>query len=145
MKKVLKHLKRLVAGEGQLPTVNFKQLTVRDLIRSESEIGAELFGPVPKGHRREFFCLDERTWIWHEEWVDAETQQKRVITTRYEIRESGILKVQDGQPYHAVAGEELQNLIMAIQIYYERVVREIYHYDPHTGHPLPTHPAIIKQ
>ena len=45
-----------------------KQLTERDLIRLESEIGAQLFGPLPKGRRREFFCLDASTWIWHEEY-----------------------------------------------------------------------------
>lgn len=145
MKKVLTSLKRLVTGEGQAPKVNFRQLTERDLIRRESEIGARLFGEVPKGHRREFFCLDERTWIWHEEWIDPETKQKHSITTRYEIRDSGILKVQDSQPYQTVTGEELKNLIMAIQLYYEQVVREVYYYDPETGHPLPSHPAIIKQ
>lgn len=145
MKKILKRFSRLVTGANQTPKVNFKQLTERDLIRSESEIGAKLFGEVPKGHRREFFCLDERTWIWHEEWIDAKTKQKHSITTRYEISESGILKVQDGQPYVLVEGEELKNLIMAIQLYYEQVVREVYHYNPATGHPLPTHPAIIKK
>jgi len=116
----------------------------RDLIRLESKIGGQLFGAVPKGHRREFFCLDEHTWIWHEEWIDAETRQKRAITTRYEIRNNGIIKVQDNQPYESVEGEELSNLITAIQLYYDRVVREIYHYDPATGRPLPTHPAIVK-
>ncbi len=29
-----------------------------DLIRHEAKIGGTIFGPVPKGHRREFFCLD---------------------------------------------------------------------------------------
>lgn len=143
MKRLISRFAKLITGEDQLPAVNFKQLTVRDLIRRESQIGAELFGPIPKGHRREFFCLDEHTWIWHEEWTNPETKQKQVITTRYEIRDNGILKVQDAQPYQAVEGEELKNLIMAIQLYYEQVVRGIYHYDPATGRPLPTHPAII--
>lgn len=34
-----------------------KPLTERELLKLESAIGAELFGPVPQGHRREFFVL----------------------------------------------------------------------------------------
>ncbi len=33
----------------------------RQLIRRESKIGSQLFGQVPSGRSREFFCLDERT------------------------------------------------------------------------------------
>ena len=35
-----------------------KSLTERDLINLEAEIGAELFGPIPKGHGRKFFNVD---------------------------------------------------------------------------------------
>jgi hypothetical protein len=42
----------------------------RKLIRREAKIGGTIFGPVPAGHRREFFCLDEHSWVWHEEWID---------------------------------------------------------------------------
>lgn len=113
-----------------------KSFTEHDLIRLESEIGAELFGPLPKGRRREFFCLDERTWIWHEEWVD-EDRKHRIATTRYEIQDQGILKVQEGARYSYLEGQELSNLVTAITMYYERVAREIYHIDPDTGEPLP--------
>lgn len=145
VKRVFQRLTKLITGDDQQPAVNFKKLTARDLIRLESQIGAKLFGPVQKGHRREFFCLDEHTWIWHEEWVDPITKQKHSITTRYEIHDNGILKVQDNQPYQTVEGEELYNLITAMQLYYEQVVRGIYHYDPKTGHPLPTHPALTNK
>lgn len=37
-----------------------KVVSERELIQRESTIGRELFGPVPEGHRREFFCLDEK-------------------------------------------------------------------------------------
>ncbi len=113
----------------------FKKFTERELIRLESEIGAQLFGPLPRGHRREFFCLDERTWIWHEEWVDAD-RKHRVATTRYEVQDQGILKVQEGARYSYLEGQELENLTLAIRMYYERVAREIYHVDPDTGEPL---------
>lgn len=110
----------------------FKTLTERDLIRLESEIGSKLFGPVPRGRRREFFCLDAKTWIWHEEWFDI-NRRHHTVTTRYEIQDKGILKVSEGARYNYLEGEELRNLTMAIQMYYERVAREIYRIDPDTG------------
>jgi len=112
-----------------------KQLTERELLTLESEVGAKLFGPIPKGHRREFFCLDERTWIWHEEWLDE--KHKLVISTvRYEINEHGVLKVQEGARYTYIDGEELQNFGIAIRMYYEQVAREVYSRDPATGESL---------
>lgn len=109
-----------------------KPLTERELIKLESEIGASLFGALPKGHRREFFCLDARTWIWYEEWFDAQ-HKHRTATTRYEIQDKGILKVMEGARYAYLEGQELENLIAAIHMYYERVSRELYRVDPDTG------------
>jgi hypothetical protein len=108
------------------------KLTERDLLRQESKIGSELFGPIPKGHRREFFCLDESTWIWHEEWKD-EKGVERQSTTRYEVHPNGILKVTDGPRYQFIEGEELDNLVAATRFYYEKVAREIYSRDPQTS------------
>jgi len=97
----------------------------RNLMRHEARIGGELFGPIPKGHRREFFCLDEHTWIWHEEWTDAEGK-RQIRTTRYDIRPSGIMKAQDGQPYRPLEGQEAQHLRAAVIQYRDRVKKEIY-------------------
>jgi hypothetical protein len=108
------------------------KLTERDLLRQESKIGSGLFGPVPKGHRREFFCLDESTWIWHEEWKD-EKGVERQSTVRYEVHPNGILKVMDGPRYQFIEGEELDNLVAATRLYYEQVARQIYNRDPKTG------------
>lgn len=141
MGQLLHKVKHFITGEPQ--PVTFKRLTKRDLIRMESKIGAQIFGPVAKGHRREFFCLDETTWIWYEEWVDPTTKKKQSVTTRYEIRPKGILKVQDGQPYQSVEGEELKNIVTAIELYYEQVVRNVYGHDPVTSQRL-HQPATIK-
>lgn len=108
------------------------KLTERELLRRESKIGADLFGPAPKGRRREFFCLDESTWIWHEEWRD-EKGVDRQSTTRYEVHPNGILKVTDGPRYQFIDGEELDNLTAATRLYYEQVARQIYNRDPQTG------------
>lgn len=92
----------------------------RALIHREAKIGSELFGPIPKGHRREFFCLDERTWVWHEEWTDAKGV-RRVMTTRYDVRPDRILKSQGHMSYHALSPEEEKNFFRAVRLYGERV------------------------
>lgn len=97
----------------------------RDFLRHEAKIGGELFGPLPPGGRREFFCLDENTWIWHEEWKD-ENGKMQTRTTRYDVRPSGIVKAQDGKHYQSVTPEEAVRLYEAAQLYEKRVSREIY-------------------
>lgn len=99
----------------------------RNLIRHEAQIGGQLFGEIPKNGRREFFCLDENTWIWHEEWVDKAGKQ-HIRTTRYDIRPNGILKAQDGQPYKQVSLEEGDRLVEAAKLYHQRVRSELYNF-----------------
>jgi hypothetical protein len=96
----------------------------RNLIRHEAQIGGELFGPVPKGRRREFFCLDKHTWVWHEEWTDK-NGQPNVQTTRYDVRPGGIFKSQNGR-YQPVATSEAQRLRAAANAYLRRISKEIY-------------------
>ena len=101
----------------------------RDLIRAEAVIGGQIFGDLPEGHRREFFCLDEHTWIWHEEWVDM-IGRRNIRTTRYDVRPNAILKAQDGAGYQALTEAEARNFVAAVRIYKERVLKELYHVDP---------------
>lgn len=91
-----------------------------DLLQKEAEIGGTLFGPVPKGHHRQFFCLDDHTWVWYEEWLDQNGKRK-VLTTRYEVRPDGILKVQDGQAYQELSREETRNFYQAALAYHRKV------------------------
>lgn len=100
--------------------------TQRDLIRKEAVIGGQLFGPVPSGRLRQFFCLDEHCWVWHEEWIDERSGQRQVLTTRYEIRETGVLKAQGNQAYHFVEPEEERNLLEAIRLYTAQVAERVY-------------------
>ncbi|HSX35285.1 MAG TPA: hypothetical protein VLF62_06610 [Candidatus Saccharimonadales bacterium] len=96
----------------------------RDLIRREASIGGKLFGEVPKNGRREFFCLNRNTWVWHEEWDDA--QGHHAITTRYDVRPQGIFKAQDGQPYQPVSVQEGRRLYKATSLYNKAVKAELY-------------------
>jgi len=95
----------------------------RNLIRHEAAIGGQLFGEVPTGHRREFFCLDKQTWIWHEEWTDKDGPH--VTTTRYDVRPDGILKSQNGQ-YQPVSPAEATHLYEAAKLYEQRTDAELY-------------------
>lgn len=96
----------------------------REMIRREAKMGGSLFGEVAKGNRREFFCLDERTWVWHEEWTDA--HGRHTITTRYDVRPNGIFKAQDGQTYQRVSSEEVRRLYQAIRLYGQMVNEKLY-------------------
>lgn len=137
---ILKKALSLITGDpAQLLTMPkdkkrpFKALSERELLQLESEIGSKLFGDVPAGHRREFFCLDEKTWIWYEEWLDPKTNKPDRRTVRYEVHANGILKVQEGARYSFITGAELDNLLAATTMYYEQVMRGVYKIDPATG------------
>lgn len=95
----------------------------RNLIRHEAKIGGQIFGDLPPNRRREFFCLDEHTWVWHEEWQENGQWQSR--TTRYDVRPSGILKAQNGY-YQKLNGEEMRRLRDAVHLYQKRVMSELY-------------------
>lgn len=96
----------------------------RRLLRHEAKIGGELFGPVRPGGRREFFCLDEHTWVWHEEWIDANGQHQ-YATTRYDMRPNGVVKSQNGT-MKPVSLQEAKNLLNAVRLYEQRVNTELY-------------------
>jgi len=96
-----------------------RQQAQHSLLTQEAQIGGQLFGPVPKGHVRQFFNLDPHIWVWYEEWKDA--QGTHTMTTRYEIRSNGVLKLQDGQPYRRLSHEEARNLYWAIDAYLKQV------------------------
>jgi len=110
------------------------KMSERELIQRESRIGRELFGPIPKGHQREFFCLDDSTCIWYESYKDG-TGKEISSTTRYEIQGDKVLKAQEGARYSYLEGKELENLLLAIKLYYERVMRGVYGKDPKASQP----------
>jgi len=93
------------------------------LIHYEARLGGELFGPLAAGGRREFFCLDKHTWVWHEEWMDT-NGKRQVMTTRYDVRPNGILKSQGGSSYQKISGKEADNFYKVTEMYLKRVLGE---------------------
>jgi hypothetical protein len=96
----------------------------RALLHYVARIGGEVFGPIPEGVRREFFCLDEHTWVWHEEWTDAQNKHQ-ALTTRYDVRPNGVVKSQGGNSYQSLTPREAVNLYNAIHTYEQRVSGEL--------------------
>jgi hypothetical protein len=95
----------------------------KDLIHHEARIGGQLFGKVPEGNRREFFCLDQHTWVWHEEWID-DNGKRQYMMTRYDVRPSGIVKSQGNNSYQKLTPVELKNFYTAVLMYHNKVSTE---------------------
>lgn len=102
----------------------------RELIRKEAQVGGSVFGQVPKGHRRDFFCLDRSTWVWFEEWYDVNTKTNKTMQVRYEFQDRGVLKTVDGVHLGFVEGQELTRLLEAIRSYHDKVAKEVYGLTP---------------
>lgn len=96
-----------------------------DLINAESRLGSSIFGPIPAGHRREFFHDRKNVWIWHEDWQDA-AQQPRQLTVRYEVRTSGVYKKVAAGKYLKLEGDELSNFRRATRAYLYLVKKYLY-------------------
>lgn len=119
-------IKKLLSGIGSDKVAIRRAQSNRDRIRKEAAIGGDLFGPIPEGRRREFFCLDEHTWVWHEEWTD-QNGVRQIQMTRYDVRPSGIVKSLNGGGYMSVGRDELANFLRAVKSYRNRVRADIYH------------------
>lgn len=100
------------------------RLTRADLINAESALGRTLFGPIPDGHRREFFQYRNNVWIWHESWTDATGPKE--ATVRYEVRSDGVYKKPLGGRYTKLLGQELQNFRAAAHGYLRLIKSQLY-------------------
>ncbi len=94
------------------------------VLETEAIMGGKLFGPIKPGHRREFFCLNPHTWVWHEEWLDN-SNERHILTTYYHIRKNIILKSHGDQNYQSLTESELQNFLNATKIYIETIPNQI--------------------
>lgn len=96
-----------------------------ELINAESRLGSQIFGPIPAGHRREFFHYRRGIWIWHEDWTDAK-RKDHDLTVRYEVRPSGIYKKIAAGKYFKLEGAELENFRQATHAYLMMIKSYLY-------------------
>lgn len=101
------------------------RMSRNDLINAESKLGSTIFGPVPAGHRREFFHDQQNVWIWHEGWLDNYSRAHQ-FTVRYEVRPSGVYKKLSAGKYVQLKGEELDNFCHAARTYLDLVKQQLY-------------------
>lgn len=98
-----------------------------ELINAESKLGSTIFGPIPEGHRREFFHDRENVWLWHEDWLDRE-KHRHQLTVRYEVRPSGVYKKLSAGKYVQLKGAELENFRQATKVYLHIIKQKLYAY-----------------
>ena len=123
---------KLFKNDSSLP-----KLTEKDLKARESEIGSKIFGPLKPNERREFFNDNERSWFFHQELTD-QNGKVHAVTLHYEVHPKGVLRV-SSQPHvknEFISGQELENFSSAIEIYYQRVMKQIYNRDVLIGKKL---------
>lgn len=108
-----------------LTALRFNRRSRADLINAESRLGSQIFGPIPEGHRREFFHDRENIWIWHEDWTD-QAAQPRQLTVRYEVRPSGVYKKISAGNYFRLEGYELENFRRAAHLYLALIKTHLY-------------------
>lgn len=115
----------LIGAIPQFNGVHHYSKIERDIIAREAEVGASVLGAIPAGHQRQFFCLDSYTWVWNEQWVDADGKQ-RIYNVQYDVRPDGILKRVNGGSPSKLSNQELQNFDQAITRYYHEVSSIVY-------------------
>ena len=129
--RLFKSTKKLTDQTAKKITLAARQMRRRpsraELINAESKLGSTIFGPVPDGHRREFFHDRENVWIWHEDWLDHE-RHPRQLTVRYEVRPSGVFKKISAGKYVELKGTELENFRQATKVYLHVIKQKLYRY-----------------
>lgn len=120
-------IKKLIHGITKQREQERRSQLRRKLMLHEAKVGGKLFGDVPSNRRREFFCLDRHTWVWHEEWTDN-SGERHIVTTRYDVRPTGVLKSQNGSHYQRVERAEAERLLEAAKLYQNSIRQEVYSY-----------------
>lgn len=100
------------------------KLTEDDLINAESRLGATLFGPIPEGHRREFFRYRHNVWVYHESWKSNGKKMESTIT--YKVKENGVFKCPLGGECIKITGAELNNFKKAVTEYLKLIKAKLY-------------------
>lgn len=105
----------------------YDEMATRDrLMKLEAIVGGDIFGEVPADRYREFYCQDEKTWVWHEQWSENGTP-KEMITT-YDVRPDGVYKSFNEGEFLKVSPVEIIRLYEAAKRYRTKIKREVYQF-----------------
>lgn len=103
-----------------------KPVVLRDLIEEESIIGGTIFGKTERNVSRRFFLDEADNWFFTEATYDLAGRLVGNHVIRYQILDSGVIKSVDGKGHTILQGQELQDLVKAVDIYYQRTKKELY-------------------
>ncbi|MBI4100912.1 hypothetical protein HY441_00360 [Candidatus Microgenomates bacterium] len=95
------------------------------LMQQEMAIGSQLFGPIPQNRERQFYYLNNQTWVWNETVADG-SGRKVTTTTQYQVLPDQIVKSQGGQTLSLTDAAEINNLFEAASWYYDLVAKRVY-------------------
>lgn len=130
-------LKKMVGDNSRPVSRQLLPLDMNKLIKEESKVGATIFGERSSDEHIHFFLgADEGEGVYfHQQKINKTTNKPHSVTHHYEIaQESGdILKTTTWSDnpsinYDFIEGEELNNFILATEMYHDRVLRQVYGY-----------------
>lgn len=103
-----------------------KPVTLNNLIEEESKIGGTIFGTPEKGVSRRFFLDEHDNWFYTQSTFDSVGRLLDNYTIRYHVQSNGIVKSVDGKHHTLLEGQELQDLLKSVDIYYSKTKKELY-------------------
>lgn len=106
-----------------------EHITIEALKRKESTIGASLFYNGRSGERIEFFNDNRTSWFFYHSVKDRQGIE-RSSTLHYEVHPNGIMKISSasGMKCEFISGQEYDNFVKSANLYYDRVVDQLYRY-----------------
>lgn len=111
----------------ELSLRRIEPLTEGRLKKDESAIGAKLFGPIRQNEHREFFNEDNENWFFYQSLTRSDGAIES-ITLHYEVLPVGVLRISSDEsvPNVFIDGQELNNFVLAANIYHDQVLEQIY-------------------
>lgn len=88
----------------------------RVILKHEAKLGAAIFKKAGNKGEREFYCLNETTWVWRQ---DAEI-------VFYKVNPTSIYKSNDGRSYRLAGRKEAKRLYAAARAYRHVVKTQVY-------------------
>lgn len=116
----------------------YRPVEHKDLIDQESTIGGTVFGVAQKNETIKFYNLDATNWYFYQKKIVDQSAKPSSSTIHYIVYPKAVYKYQPNSEvlYQLLEREELDSLMLASRMYYERVTKQIYGRDHQTGKKL---------